>query len=122
MATATYNTSVQSSQATGTGAAVSYYSIRTTLTGAGRILTRRPLGAQAPALTLGQRYEFATNEFILTLPEGDFEPDGAEYTLERLTATALYVSLHTTDSEGAEATYSGYARILLAIGNWIYAE
>ena len=122
MASATHNTAVQSAAATAAGEIVSHYSIRSTLTGAGRIITRRALSSDGAALTLGQRYEFEADEFVITLPAGEFLADGAEYTLEQLLTDDVYVSLHTSNSESDEATYSGYARITLDSANWTFAE
>ena len=96
------------------------------MTGTGRLLDSVPL--TAAALTLGQRYEWAANVIVLTLPAGDWLADGALFVLERLLSTTdgidVYLSQHTANpgTNGAnEATYSGYARTLLDNANWTLA-
>ena len=126
MATATYNEMVQTAQATAAGQAITHVVIRTTLTGTGRLLDSVPL--TAAALTLGQRYEWAADEIVLTLPAGDWLADGALFVLERLLSSTdgvdVYLSQHTANpgTNGAnEATYGGYARTLLDNANWTLA-
>lgn len=126
MATATYMNAIQSAAAGSAGQPITHLAIRTTLTGAGRIIATKQFTTPLGALQVGQHYAIAANLIVITQSGGDATPDGNEWSLEQDFANDVYMSLHTGDpgNTGANEAAIPATRITLSggIANWTFSE
>ena len=126
MATATFNTAVNSAAATVAGSAISHITIQDLSSGDGRILAK--VSISLAALALGQSYAHAVDDIVITLTAGaNGNDEGARELLEALVNNQdLYIVYHTADpvndgSANESAQPASRTTLSQGVANWTVA-
>ena len=125
-ATMTYNAAAQFPAAQTAGDDMTHYGLWSTESGGTFYGPESGAVSNDPdALDVGDRWQIAAGEIVLTFSNGDMGAAWAKKNADLMAAETLYLSAHTgaPGSTGAnEATHTGYARIALTPANWVTAQ
>ena len=123
-ATITYNAAVDFPEADAVGPVAVSHSFWSAAA-AGTFYPGKALAAVPAALASGQSWRFPADEFVITIPDGEFNADWAEMTANLIAAETLYLAMHdgAQGADGAnEVADSWYARVELTPANWVVAK
>ena len=125
-ATMTYNAAAQFPAAQTAGDDMTHYGVWSAANG-GTFYgpTAGTLSNDPAALAVGERWQVASGQVVLTFGDGGMTAAWAKAKADLMAAETLYLSAHTgaPGATGAdEATYTGYARVELTPANWATAQ
>ena len=92
-ATITYNAAVDFPEADAVGPVAVSHSFWSAANG-GAFFPGKDLAAVPAALASGQAWRFPAGEFVITIPDGDFNADWAEMTANLIAAETFYLAMH----------------------------
>ena len=123
-ASMTYNAAVDFPEADAAGPVAVSHSFWSAAN-AGTFYPGKALAAVPAALASGQSWRFPADEFVITIPDGEFNADWAEMVATLIAAQTLYLAIHdgAQGNDGAnEVDDSWYARVALTPANWVIAQ